>query len=137
MNRVGNLFAKRICVYIQDFDEQGRDLGEEEVVLCLDKQLILASNHPRFWQKHIKTFDIKKIVVFRGASLGLKKTVEDTIGGWMVAGPIGAFYFGLAAARKKSWWCEVEEHDGTTTLFRLETETQAEQLKKWKRIKGY
>ena len=131
MGKQGGLLSKRLAVYKQNFDAQGRDLGEDLHVLVLDKTLILLKNKGLV-NKHIKDFKIQSLTVFRTDANVDKSVIGRAIVGGILTGGIGAIVGGLSGTTKsKTWFCEIAEPNGQLTLFRLRNEADANVLKKW------
>ena len=125
------LLSKRLAVYKQNFDDQGRDLGEELFVLVLDQTLVLIKNKGVI-NKHIKDFKIQSLTVFRTDANVDKSVIGRAIVGGILTGGVGAIVGGMSGTTKsKTWFCEIVEPGDRITLFRLRNENDAKSIKKW------
>ena len=127
----GKMTSKRIQVYLQNIDEQGRDLGEDLYLFVLDEKLILLEINGMHTDA-IKNFDIEKLTVFRMDANVDKSVIGRALVGGVLAGGVGAVIGGMSATnQKKAWFCEIIEKDETISLYRIKDETSAMQLEKW------
>lgn len=131
MGQKGSMFDKRIIAHKQNFDDQGRDLGEEDKIFVLSKELIeldVKTLHTKF--SHM--FNIEKMTIFRADENVDKSVIGRAVVGGVLTGGIGALVGGMSGLSKnKIWMCEIIEKNGAQHLYRLKNETDAKALKKW------
>ena len=127
-----SIFTTRVGAYRQNFDDQGRDLGETNCILVLaDSLLLLTQQKIRFEQS--KTYDIEKMTLFMMDTSKKKSIIGRAIVGGVLAGGVGALVGGMTGTTKnRDWYCEIVDRDGSVDLFRLENnQGKVNSLKKW------
>lgn len=121
-----------IYVYWPQFDDEGRDLGEKGVLLKEGKKdgvYICEANTPK--RTVIRSFDPKSVTVFREADAVQKSALGRAVVGTILAGPVGAVVGGASGIGKKdAWYIEIEEKDGSKTVFRLRNQTEGTNMQK-------
>ena len=132
MGDKGSIFSTRIIAYRQNVDDQGRDLGEDNCILVMDKKLILLSQKKMKFETE-RSFDIEKMTLFQMDSKKSKSIIGRAIVGGAIAGGIGALIGGMTGTTKdQAWYCEIIDKDGSVNLFRLENNKgKINALRKW------
>lgn len=127
------MFDKRIIVTEINIDENGRNLGERQMIFELRKSEIGVLEIGTLKTKEEYAIDpsTDRIAIFHEADAVSKSTIGRAVVGGVLFGGIGAVVGGLSGTGKKdAWFAEVTTGE-TVKLYRLKNDGDRQILDKW------
>lgn len=127
-----SIVSKRLVVWKINIDENGRDRGEDQMILELDSKSLILREVKTVRTSIIKEYDFEncRFDIFKSSDVKEESVIGTAVAGGILFGGAGAVVGALSAKGQDSWVFEIVEGE-SIDLFRLKNDQDKKVLDKY------